>query len=154
MTEEAKAPPAIVTVEDGEFKGWRRFDTHETFDSLIGPFYFRKGEDGRVVCAFRAEQKHMNAGGRMHGGCLMTFADIGLFMIAYEEMEGSRGVTVQLDSTFLDAARVGDLVEARGEITRAGGSLVFVRGQIESEGRLLFTFSGTIKKMGPRRKVN
>jgi acyl-coenzyme A thioesterase 13 len=144
------ARPGIITVEEGEFKGWRRFDTRETFDSLIGPFYFRKADDGRVTCAFRAEQKHMNAGGRMHGGCLMTFADIALFMIAYEEMEGSRGVTVQLDSTFLDGARVGDLVEAHGEVTRAGGSLVFVRGQIESGERLLFTFSGMIKKMKPK----
>jgi acyl-coenzyme A thioesterase PaaI-like protein len=65
-------------------------------------------------------------------------------------MEGQRGVTVQLDSTFLDAARVGDLVEASGEVTRAGGSLVFVRGQIVSGERLLFTFSGVIKKMRPK----
>ena len=150
MTELRKGPPPIITVVDGEFAGWRRFDTRQSFDSLIGPFYFRNQDDGHVRCAFRAEQKHMNAGGRMHGGCLMTFADIALFMIAYEEMEGSRGVTVQLDSTFLDAARVGDLIEAYGEVTRAGGSLVFVRGQIVTGERLLFTFSGIIKKSGPR----
>ena len=148
---ETPRPPNVITVEDGEFKGWRYFATRDTFDSLIGPFYFRKCEDGHTRCAFRAEQKHMNAGGRMHGGCLMTFADIALFMLAYEEMEGQRGVTVQLDSTFLDAARVGDLVEATGEVTRAGGSLIFVRGQIVSGERLLFTFSGVIKKMGPRK---
>jgi uncharacterized protein (TIGR00369 family) len=147
---EGDAPPRVIEVTEGEFKGWRRFDTRETFDSLIGPFYFRKEADGRSRCAFRAEQKHMNAGGRMHGGVLMTFADIALFMLAYEAMEGQRGVTVQLDSTFLDAARVGDLVEAVGEVTRAGGSLVFARGQIVSGERLLFTFSGVIKKMKPR----
>ncbi len=140
-----------VTVEtEGEFKGWSYFDTRDTFDSLIGPFYFRKDAGGHNRCAFRAQQKHMNAGHRMHGGCLMTFADIALFMLAYQEMEGSKGVTVQLDSTFLDAARVGDLVEATGEVTRAGGSLVFVRGQITSGERLLFTFSGVIKKLKPK----
>jgi uncharacterized protein (TIGR00369 family) len=143
-------PPSVIAVTEGEFAGWRRFDTGETFDTLIGPFYFRRGEDGRFRCAFRAEQKHMNAGGRMHGGVLMTFADISLFALAYEEMEGRRGVTVQLDSTFLDAARVNDLLEATGEVTRAGGSLVFVRGQIVCGERLLFTFSGVIKKMQPR----
>lgn len=140
----------IEDVTEGEFAGWRRFGARDTFDAIMGPFYFRRREDGHVCCAFRAEQKHMNAGGRMHGGALMTFADIALFMIAYETMEGTRGVTVQLDSTFLDAARVGDLVEAQGEVTRAGGSLVFVRGQITTAGKLLFTFSGVIKKIGSR----
>jgi uncharacterized protein (TIGR00369 family) len=137
---------AIELVKEGEFAGWWRFSTRDTFDEIAGPFYFRRGDDGKARCAFRAQQKHMNAGGRMHGGALMTFADIALFMLAYESMEGQRGVTVQLDSTFLDGARVGDLVEASGEVTRAGRSLVFVRGQIITGDRLLFTFSGVIRK--------
>lgn len=138
----------IEPVEEGEFASWWRFSTRDTFDEIMGPFFFRRGDDGRARCAFRAQQKHMNAGGRMHGGALMTFADIALFMIAYETMEGHRGVTVQLDSTFLDGAKVGDLVEASGEVTRAGRSLVFVRGQITTGDRLLFTFSGVIRKFG------
>lgn len=137
----------VVVETEGEFKGWKRFDTFDSFDALIGPFYFRQEADGSTRGAFRAEQKHMNMGGRMHGGCLMTFADIALFQIAYQEMEGRKGVTLQLDSTFVDAGRVGDLIEATGEIVRAGGSLVFVRGQITTEGRTLLTFSGIIKKM-------
>lgn len=133
-------------VEDGEFAGWTTYDLKDTFDTTVGPFYFRPDPDGRMRCAFRAEQKHMNAGDRMHGGCLMTFADIALFQTAYQEMEGSRGVTVQLDSTFVDAVRVGDLVEATGEVVRAGGSLVFVRGRIAVGDRTVMTFSGVIKR--------
>lgn len=38
------------------------------------------------VCSFRAERKHMNAVGVMHGGCLMTFADYSLFAIAHEHL--------------------------------------------------------------------
>jgi uncharacterized protein (TIGR00369 family) len=138
----------IELVAEGEFAGWWRFAARDTFDEIMGPFYFQRGPDGRTRCAFRAEQKHMNAGGRMHGGALMTFADIALFMIAYETMEGHRGVTVQLDSVFLDGAKVGDLVEASGEVTRAGGSLVFARGQITTGPRMLLTFSGVIRKFG------
>jgi uncharacterized protein (TIGR00369 family) len=150
MTEAERRPSRVTTETEGEFAGWSYFANGDTFDSLIGPFYFRREEDGQVRCAFRAQQKHMNSGGRMHGGCLMTFADISLFMLAYQEMEGASGVTVQLDSTFLDAARVGDLVEATGEVTRAGGSLIFARGQITSGERTLFTFSGVIRKLKPR----
>ena len=142
--------PGIVIETEGEFAGWRRFDTTDTFDALIGPFYFRQDENGATRGAFRAQQKHMNMGGRMHGGCLMTFADIALFQIAYQEMEGSKGVTVQLDSTFIDGGYVGDLIEATGEVVRAGKSLIFVRGQIQAGERVLMTWSGVIRKFQPR----
>jgi acyl-coenzyme A thioesterase PaaI-like protein len=80
----------------------------------------------------------------------MTFADIALFQTAYQEMEGKNGVTVQLDSTLIDGAYVGELVEATGEVVRAGGSLIFVRGQISTGGRTLMTYSGIIRKFTPR----
>ena len=139
-----------ITIAEGEFTGWQTYDLHGTFDQVVGPFYFKPDADGRMRCAFRAEPKHMNAGDRMHGGCLMTFADIAMFQTAYQEMEGSSGVTVQLDSTFLDGAYVGELVEATGEVTRAGKSLIFVRGQINAGARLLMTFSGVIRKFERR----
>ena len=65
-------------------------------------------------------------------------------------MEGSNGVTVQLDSTLIDGAYVGELIEATGEVVRAGGSLIFVRGQITTGQRTLMTFSGIIRKFTPR----
>lgn len=141
---------AKITVTEGEFVGWQTYDLHDTFDSVVGPFYFKPDPDGHMRCAFRAEQKHMNAGDRMHGGCLMTFADIALFQIAYQEMEGASGVTVQLDSTFVDGAYVSDLVEATGEVMKAGKSLIFVRGQITVGDRIVMTFSGVIRKFTPR----
>ena len=137
-----------VEVTEGEFAGWTKF-TNEAFEGVVGPFHFRM-DDGRPRCAFRAEPRHLNAGGRMHGGCLMAVADMALFAIAREAMGGQKGVTVALDSVFLDAGRVGDLVEATGEVTRAGGSLIFVRGQVAVESRMLLTFSGVIKKFRPR----
>ena len=141
---------AKVTVTEGEFTGWETYDLHGTFDQVVGPFYFRTDSDGRRRCAFRAEAKHMNAGHRMHGGCLMTFADIALFQTAYQEMEGASGVTVSLDSTFIDGAYEGELVEAMGEVVRAGKSLIFVRGQISTGERILMTYSGVIRKFTPR----
>jgi acyl-coenzyme A thioesterase PaaI-like protein len=65
-------------------------------------------------------------------------------------MEGASGVTVSLDSTFIDAAWVGELVEATGEVVRAGKSLIFVRGQIHAGERILMTWSGVIRKFQPR----
>jgi acyl-coenzyme A thioesterase PaaI-like protein len=60
------------------------------------------------------------------------------------------GVTVSFACEFLDAAREGELVEGFGEIMRAGGSMIFLRGLLKSGQRPLFTFSGTLKRVGRR----
>jgi acyl-coenzyme A thioesterase PaaI-like protein len=60
------------------------------------------------------------------------------------------GVTVSFGCEFLDAAREGELVEGTGEIMRAGGSMIFLRGVLKSGERTLFTFSGTIKRVKRR----
>ena len=137
-------PP--VTIETGEWAGWANWPDEPFEAQTAGPFYYRVDAKGPVA-AFRAERKHMNGAGVMHGGCLMTFADFALFAIANEEMNGGYGLTVAFTSEFLDGPKEGELVEARGEVLRAGGSLVFVRGIVTSEGRPCLNFSGTLKKL-------
>jgi acyl-coenzyme A thioesterase PaaI-like protein len=92
----------------------------------------------------------MNGSGFMHGGCLMTFADFALFAIGSDALQGTGSVTASLNGEFLDACQEGDFVEATGEITRAGRSLVFIRGIITTAGRPLLSFSGIVKKVRRR----
>jgi uncharacterized protein (TIGR00369 family) len=136
------------TATEGEFAGWTTW-TRDTFESHNGPFWHRLEEDGRIRCAFRVEKKHLNGQQNVHGGCFMTFADYCLFAFARRELQGS-GVTVGFNAEFLDAAKEGELVEANGEVTRAGGSLIFLRGLLTSDGRPLLSFSGTIKRVKKR----
>ncbi|WP_315831632.1 PaaI family thioesterase [Bradyrhizobium prioriisuperbiae] len=136
------------TATEGEFAGWTTW-TRDTFESHNGPFWHRLEEDGRIRCAFRVEKKHLNGQQNVHGGCFMTFADYCLFAFARRELQGS-GVTVAFNAEFLDAAKEGELVEANGEVTRAGGSLIFLRGLLTSDGRPLLSFSGTIKRVKKR----
>lgn len=135
-------------VSEGEFAGWRYWP-HDTFEVHSGPFYFRP-DAGGIRCAFRVMRQHLNGGGSTHGGCLLTFADYSLFAIAQDALAGARGVTVSLSSEFVGPALEGDLVEARGEVVRAGGSLLFLRGLITANGRPALTFSGVIKKLKSR----
>ena len=138
----------LKLITEGEWAGWSQWQS-DAFETRAGPFYERV-EGGEGVTAFRAGPEHMNGGGFMHGGCLMTFADSALFTIGRSAMEGSFGVTVNLSGDFLDAARVGEYVEARGDITRAARSLVFVRGLVTADGRPVLSFTGIIKKVGRR----
>ncbi len=137
--------PDLHVATSGEFKGWRTW-TRDSFETHTGPFWHRMEDDGTIRCAFRVEKKHLNGAGNVHGGCFMSFADYSLFAIAGPVLQGP-GVTVAFACEFLDAAHEGELVECTGEITRAGGSLIFLRGQLTVEQRTVFTFSGTIKRV-------
>ncbi len=149
MHELTKAPPPrrpdLHVAVEGEFKGWQTW-IRDSFENHIGPFWHRLEADGSVRCAFRVEKKHLNGSGNVHGGCFMAFADYCLFAIGRNALN-SRGVTVNFACEFLDAGQEGDLIECTGEVTRAGGSLIFLRGQMASGERRLFTFSGTIKRV-------
>jgi acyl-coenzyme A thioesterase PaaI-like protein len=140
----------LTEVTEGEWAGWSCYPGGDPFEDLAGPFYYRVGEDGRPVCAFRAERKHMNGGQFMHGGCVMTFADFCLFVIARGVIEGSRTVTATFNGEFVGTARVGELVECTGEVVKAGRSMVFVRGIISAPGGPVMSFSSVLKKTGGR----
>ena len=132
-------------IETGEFAGWTIYPD-EPFEQNAGPFYFRIDEQGPVA-AFRVEAKHMNGAGVAHGGLLMTFSDFSLFAIANEALEDGYGLTVAFTSEFLDGPKLGERVEARGDLLRQGKSLLFVRGLLTAEGRPCLNFSGTIKRL-------
>jgi uncharacterized protein (TIGR00369 family) len=137
--------PDLHVATEGEFKGWRTW-LRDSFETHNGPFWHRMEDDGAIRCAFRVEKKHLNGAGNVHGGCFMAFADYCLFAIAGPVLEGP-AVTVAFSGEFLDAAREGELIEGTGQVTRAGGSLIFLRGELKSGKRPVFTFAGTIKRI-------
>ena len=138
-------------VTEGEWAGWSLYG-EDPFEDLTGPFYYRRDEAGALVCGFKAEKKHMNGGGFMHGGCMMTFADYALFIFAMDAPEGAGAVTASFNGEFVDAVREGEIVEARGEVVRGGASLIFVRGLMTSGGRPIFNFSAILKRIRFKQK--
>ena len=147
---DAQLPSPMTEITEGEWAGWRIWSS-DAYELLSGPFYCRRTPEAGMVCAFRAEAKHMNGGGFMHGGCLMTFADYAMFCIGHEALTGGGSVTASLSGEFLDAGLEGERIEARGEVTKGGRSLVFIRGKITAGDRALLTFTGIVKKT--RRKT-
>ncbi len=105
-SEEKKVGWHQVTIESGEWAGWQLYDA-DPFEELAGPFYHRADREGRPQCAFRAEAKHMNGGGFMHGGAIMTFADYCLFVIARDAIQNTRCVTATFNGEFVGAVPKG-----------------------------------------------
>jgi acyl-coenzyme A thioesterase PaaI-like protein len=137
--------PDLHVETSGEFAGWRTW-SRDNFETHNGPFYHRMDDDGQIHCAFRVTTKHLNGSGNVHGGAFMSFADYCLFAVGTPVLQGP-GVTVSFACEFLDAARDGELIEGLVEITRAGRSMIFLRGMLKSGSRPLFSFSGTIKRV-------
>lgn len=134
---------------DGEFAGWYVWDI-DPFERTSGPYYELREDGAAPRLAFRAEPRHMNNGGFMHGGCLMSFADAALFFVAREALGTSRGVTMHLAGDFLDPVPPGALMEATGEVVRAGGKTIYARGMLLADGTPVFSFTGIIRKITPR----
>ncbi|HVR89869.1 MAG TPA: PaaI family thioesterase [Novosphingobium sp.] len=142
-------PSRLARVSGGEWDGWSHWEPVDDFEELAGPFYCRPDGDG-ILCGWHPANKNRNGGGNIHGGALMTFADFALFMIAGGMDATVHGVTVTMACEFVGAAQSGALLLARGEVTRAGGSLIFVRGKIADGERPVLTFSATLKRLKPR----
>ncbi|MFZ3035314.1 MAG: PaaI family thioesterase [Parvibaculum sp.] len=132
---------------DAGFKGW---DGTDPFEDHVGPYFSRKNENGDVICAFEAEPHHVNGGGFLHGGCLMSFADYSLFAIAGDVLEGP-AVTVSFNAEFTAASPGNQIVYSRGDIVRNTGSMVFLRGQVYSgtgdDELILLNFTGIVKRV-------
>jgi uncharacterized protein (TIGR00369 family) len=144
-------PGGPKPVSEGEWAGWQSWRGTDAYEDLTGPFFFREEAEGAVRCAFRVEKKHLNGGQALHGGAMMTFADFCLFAISHP-VRRAKGdvdhhVTVSLNGEFVGPAYEGDLVEATGEVVRAGGSLSFIRGLMETGGKAMMSFSGVVKRV-------
>lgn len=121
-------------------------DPHET---LAGPFYERK--DGPISEVYLlAERKHCNTSGVVHGGLLMTMADLALCAACRDGLDGARAITVSLNAEFLAAGLEGDFVSAKAELTRRGKSMAFARCILSAGDRRIMTASA-VTKLAPRR---
>lgn len=95
------------------------------FADLLGPIY-QKTAEGELVFAIRAEQKHCNVRGHVHGGVLSTLADIAMgYSSAFSTTPPTPIVTVNLSIDFSGKAEQGDWIEIRTDIQKIGRNLAF-----------------------------
>ena len=147
MAADGTSYTGAIELKQGPFAGWMTWGAgSDPFETANGPFCF-KIENGAAHCAFQPRREHLNGGGSIHGGALMTFADFALFSIAYSTLGDVRAVTLTFSSEFLSAGSLEGMIEARGEVLRETRSIVFVRGLVTQVSRPLLSFSGTLKKL-------
>ena len=143
------SPPSPV--EPSVPPGWRQRSL-PGFAGLIGPLWVRKEEAGWAY-GLLATADHLNPAGVVHGGLLTALLDHGISAIAWEALGRRACVTVQLDTHFLAAAREGQFLEVRGRVMRATSSLVFMQGELSTDGQTVATAVAVLKLMGPAPKA-
>lgn len=95
------------------------------FLERTGPFY-SKGKGQSLSIGLRVLEHHLNARGLVHGGVLLTMADIALgYAMATSADPPVSAVTSQLSADFAGSARLGDWVESRVDIQKIGRTLAF-----------------------------
>jgi uncharacterized protein (TIGR00369 family) len=134
------------TLFDPASAGWKAMRP-EGYPALIGPFWYKR-EEGGFRYGFPAEARHLNLGGVVHGGMLMSFADDVLGMTVWEAAGRKPCTTVQLSTQFISPARAGEFVEGRAEVLRSTRSVVFVRGLVTVGDRTVIHADGIWKILG------
>ena len=123
--------------------GWTIVDT-TGFIHLVGPLWERK-VDGDHEFALITQDKHHNRRGMVQGGVMMTFADRTCGMTARYVTGRQHMATVQLDTHFLEAGKIGDILISRPRVVRSTRSLIFMSTEISVDDRCVVMASGVFK---------
>src|SRR5438270_12229986 len=115
--------------------GWSIVET-TGFLHLIGPLWQRLA-DGEHEYALVAQDKHHNRRGLVQGGVLMTFADRTCGITARYVSGKPTLATVQLDTHFVEAGKIGEVLISRPRVVRSTRSLIFITTAVTGDKRVL-----------------
>nr|XP_033790385.1 acyl-coenzyme A thioesterase 13 [Geotrypetes seraphini]XP_033790386.1 acyl-coenzyme A thioesterase 13 [Geotrypetes seraphini] len=113
------------------------------FDRVTNKVNFISASPGKVVCEMTVEEEHTNANGTLHGGMTATLVDfISTAALLYTE-RGAPGVSVDMNITYMNAAKLGESILITAQVLKQGRSLAFATvdlinkdtGKIIAQGR-------------------
>ncbi len=118
---------------------------------------------GRILCRPEGENiarvriatgpERANPHGALHGGFLLAFLDQAVFVgpVTMQRLPFASAVTLSFATQFVGAGRADVPLDCVVEIVSETGKLMFLRGQMEQEGRVVLSFQATLRKLGPPR---
>ncbi len=131
-------------VEALEAEGWEKLP--------IGPFSRSIGQswanhrEGRLLVGVLFDDLVANENfGIVHGGAMLTFADIALGYVTGHSIGNESCVTVQMNYQFAGAVQTGQFCICEGELVRKTSQLVFARGIMKVGERIVGSADGVFK---------
>lgn len=143
--------------EDPDHPGWLSDGAFRpgSFAAATGKMIFRPDGPGRAIVRMFPDESHLNFGGSIHGGAVMSFVDMALF--AGGRCAGvSEGhyVTLDLSVHFVGRGQAGTPLDAHVELVRETRSFAFLQGVVRQGGEPSYSFSGTLKRVRPRQAAD
>ena len=139
---------------DPEFPGWYSWGDMpaDSFAAQTGKIIFRPGDPGNAVVRMFPEERHMNLGGSIHGGAVMSFIDMALFSGGFScGMARGHYVTLEMSTKFIARGQAGSPLDAHVHLLKqTPGGLVFITGHCEQDGAVCYSFTGTLKRIKTR----
>jgi uncharacterized protein (TIGR00369 family) len=129
--------------------GWQRSEAGG-FTGFFGQLWSRSIGDEHLVGLIIEPRHSNNHLGTVHGGVLMTLADLGLGTGVARALGGPAVVTISLQTQFVATANIGEFLVCRPEVIRTSKSVVFVRGLICVGDRTVASAEGIWKVIQPR----
>jgi uncharacterized protein (TIGR00369 family) len=115
------------------------------FNRYAGPIWRLAPEGGLRRFALPVTDKHLNSAGSVHGGMLMTFADVSMSQTSRAVSGAESCSTVSLTCDFVGPGRLGDILECRVRVTRQTRTMVFLSAEIVAGDRVVAIATGLWK---------
>ena len=126
--------------------GYKEMRLVDPFEIHVGPV-FECGTRGARSFLFRVSEQHTNRRLVVHGGMLLTLADLTLGAAAIDACD-EPSVTLGMQTQFLKSARIGEIIEVKPELVRRTRALLFIRGDFKVGGEVVFTANSVWKLLG------
>ena len=131
--------------------GFHAIEVESGFSAANGP-WFEKIEDGRLVRGFRPGLQHSNTHGIVHGGMLAAFLDSAMGSLVWTAID-RRCVTLRLTLDYMVPARVGDWLEAAGEVVAHDDNVAQVRARLYGPRHDVLAGHGVFALLRARRPI-
>ena len=120
----------------------------DSFAGQTGVLLFRPEGEGARMRMFPTE-RHLNNGGSIHGGAVMSFIDMALFAgMRCAGIDDGHYVTLDCATHFIARGKIDTPLDAIVRlIGQTKGGHVFLQGQCEQDGQPTHSFTGTLKRI-------
>lgn len=126
-------------------EGFSVLPTQLGFDESVGPVY-GKEIDGNFLLGFRAEPRHMNIAGSVHGGAIATFADWQVIPALKQIGKTPHTPTISLATEYLAPGKLGGWLEMHATLHKETGSLLFTAAEIYCDDELIARSTAIYRK--------
>ncbi|WP_163958971.1 PaaI family thioesterase [Sphingomonas insulae] len=145
--------PVFLYEDDPDLPGWKlwQFRDATRYNAFLEPLHVRvEGDVARVRMMPR--HAHSNLRDAVHGGALLGFMDVALFAAVrgFGILGAVGAVTLDLSAQFVGGGAIGVPLEARIELLRETGRLLFLRGLVVQDAMpTVASFTATLRKSSP-----